>query len=84
MMHLLLINFKLLNIFLPFFSPKVAIEVGKEVTFAKVEMVLKGFAKERGPGIDGWTFEFFLEVFYLVGLDLLATIEQSQTEGHVS
>jgi hypothetical protein len=43
--------------------------------------VLKSFAKDKSPGLDGWTVEFFIHFFDLVGDDLLALVEDSRLRG---
>jgi hypothetical protein len=45
--------------------------------------VLKGFSKDKSPGPDGWTVEFFLHFFDLVGKDLLDAVEESRQCGEV-
>jgi len=35
------------------------------------------FKKEKSPGPDGWTSEFFIFFFDLLGEDLLAMVEES-------
>jgi hypothetical protein len=45
--------------------------------------VLKGFAKDKSPGPDGWTVEFFLHFFELVGQDLLDVVEETRLRGEV-
>jgi hypothetical protein len=36
--------------------------------------ILKVFAKEKSLGSDGWTMEFFLLIFDMVGNDLLEVV----------
>jgi len=40
------------------------------VTIEELKSVLFHFKKEKGPGPDGWTVEFFTSFFDLVGEDL--------------
>jgi hypothetical protein len=42
------------------------------------------FKKERSPGPDGWTTEFFTFFFDLVGSDLLQMVEDSRIKGKIS
>jgi hypothetical protein len=56
----------------------------RPVTSAEVLEVLKGFAKDKSPGPDGWTMEFFLFFFDLVGQDLLDVVEESRATGAVN
>jgi hypothetical protein len=55
----------------------------KVVTLEELLKVLKGFAKDKSPGPDGWTVEFFLFFFDLVGPDLLAMVEDTRLRGEV-
>jgi hypothetical protein len=43
----------------------------------------RGFAKEKSPGPNGWTVEFFLSFFELVGQDILDCVEDSRVRGKV-
>jgi hypothetical protein len=52
-------------------------------TLQEVWEVLKSFAKDKIPGPDGWTVEFFLHFFDLVGVDLLELVEDTRTRGKV-
>jgi hypothetical protein len=45
-------------------------------TREEVLEVLKIFSKEKSPGPNGWTVEFFLFFFELVGKDLLEAMEE--------
>jgi hypothetical protein len=45
--------------------------------------VLKEFAKDKSPGPYGWTVEFFLHFFELVGEELLEVVEDSRRRGEV-
>jgi hypothetical protein len=45
--------------------------------------VLKVFAKDKSLGPDGWTVEFFIHFFDLVGDDLLEVVEDSRNRGEV-
>jgi hypothetical protein len=41
----------------------------------ELKKILKAFASDKSPGLDGWTVEFFLYFFDLVGEDLLGMVE---------
>jgi hypothetical protein len=43
--------------------------------------ILKEFAKDKSPGPDGWTSEFFLSFFDLVGQDLVRLCGGFQGKG---
>lgn len=51
------------------------------VTMAELEVVLKWFKRDKGPGLDGWLIEFYLTFFELIGTDLLRIIEDYRMEG---
>jgi hypothetical protein len=56
----------------------------KPITMEEVLEVLKGFTKDKIPGPDRWTVEFFLHYYDLVAKDLLETIEESRLIGEVN
>ena len=45
--------------------------IGGPITLAEVEKTLKGFSKDKSPGPDGWTIEFYLHFFDLLSLELV-------------
>jgi hypothetical protein len=68
--------------------PKIVLEeevssLEQVVTLEELSDVLKGFAKDKSPGPDGWTVEFFLFFFDMVGPDLLAMVEDTRIRGEV-
>eukprot|EP00253_Pinus_taeda_P003055 PITA_03055 len=56
-------------------------ELIKEVTLEDLEATLKWFKKDKSHGPDGWTVEFYLEFFEILGLDLLKVVEDSRANG---
>jgi hypothetical protein len=56
----------------------------KPVSKEEVLEVLKGFAKDKSPGPDGWTVEFYLHFYDLVAKDLLDVVEESHLTGEVN
>lgn len=54
------------------------------ITLNEIKTVLEGFSLSKIPGPNGWTIEFFLSFFDLVGWDLLVVAEESRHKGHVS
>jgi hypothetical protein len=54
------------------------------VTKEEVFYVLKGMAKEKSPGPDGWTLEFYISYFDLVAHDSLEAIEEACQNGEVN
>jgi hypothetical protein len=55
----------------------------KPVTLTEIKDILLHFKKERIPGPDGWTSEFFIHFFDLVGEDLLQMVEDSRIRGKI-
>jgi hypothetical protein len=55
----------------------------EQCTLEELSEVLKGFSKDKSPGPDGWTVEFFLHFFDMVGPDLLAMVEDTRIRGEV-
>jgi hypothetical protein len=45
---------------------------------------LKSFSKDKSPGPNGWTVEFYLHFFDLVGPDLLELVEDTRLSGKVT
>jgi hypothetical protein len=46
--------------------------------------ILKGYKASKIPGLDGWTVEFFLDFFYLMGDKIVEMVEESIKKGRVS
>jgi hypothetical protein len=38
---------------------------------------------EKGPGLDGWTVEFFSHFFDILGEDLIEMVEESRLKGFI-
>jgi hypothetical protein len=55
----------------------------RPVTMEELKSVLFHFKKEKSPGPDGWTTEFFIYFFDLVGQDLLAMVEDTRRLGSI-
>jgi hypothetical protein len=53
-------------------------------TLQEVLLALKSFNTDRSPGPDGWTVEFYLHFFDLIGPDLLDFVEDSRQHGKVT
>jgi hypothetical protein len=53
-------------------------------SLAEVLKTLKGFKCSKSPGPDGWTVEFFLAFFDIVGNELLEVVEELRMLGKVS
>lgn len=59
-------------------------ELQKEVTLDELEATLKWFKKDKSPGPDGWTIEFYIAFFDILGHDLLNIVEASRRRGRIS
>jgi hypothetical protein len=46
--------------------------------------VLRGFTKDKSPGPDGWTVEFYLHLFDLLVGDLVEVVEEFRVAGSVN
>jgi hypothetical protein len=60
-----------------------ASDLFKPVSLPELKLILLHFNKERSPGPDGWTTEFFSHFFELVGPDLLLMVEDIRTKGKI-
>jgi hypothetical protein len=56
----------------------------RSVTKEEVLDVLKGFMKDKSPGPDGWTVEFYLHFYDLVAQDLVEAVEEARITGEVN
>jgi hypothetical protein len=54
------------------------------VTSAEILSTLKDFKASKSPGPDGWTVEFFLAFFDLLGDDIIGDGGRVQKKGRVS
>lgn len=70
------------NHFPRFVNEEDAEELTAPVTMDELEGTLKWFEKDKSPGPDGWSTEFFyLTFFELLGQDLLRVVEESRSSG---
>ena len=51
----------------------------REVTEEELKKVMGSFQKDKSPGPDGWTIDFFLDLFHILGKHLLQVIEDSRS-----
>ena len=68
------------------FFPRYIDEEGNDsimelVSKEEVEGILKAMQKDKSPGPDGWTVEFFQHFFETLGDDLLAVFKESRRTG---
>ena len=55
----------------------------EEVSEEELKCVLSSFQKDRSPGPDSWTIEFFLELYDLLGQDLLQVVNDTRISGRI-
>jgi len=55
----------------------------EEVTKVELQEVLYSFQKNKSPSLDGWTMEFFLGFYELIGKELLQVVEEDWMEVHI-
>lgn len=53
------------------------------VSLAELEGTLKWFKKYKSPGLDGWSIEFYLAFYELLGQDLLNVVEECRISGRM-
>jgi hypothetical protein len=82
--HNLLEKCSTASLFPQLVSAAEASDLYKPVTLPELKEILIHFKKERSPGPDGWTAEFFTFFFDLVGSDLLQMVEDSRIKGKIS
>jgi len=59
-------------------------DLTKEVTRAELEATIKWFKKDKSPGPDGWTIEFYITFFDILADDLLKIVELCRQSGRLS
>ena len=50
-------------------------ELFNPITKEELSLVLQNFKKDESPRPDGWLVEFYIELFDLLGMDLLHVVE---------
>ena len=50
------------------------ITIGRSVTKAEVKETLRLFVKDKSPGLDGWTVEFYSHFFDLLGQEITEAV----------
>lgn len=63
------------------FNEEDAEELFEPITTGELEGILKWFKKNKSPGLDGSTIEFYLSFYELLGPDLLKAVEETRTTG---
>eukprot|EP00253_Pinus_taeda_P003996 PITA_03996 len=64
-----------------FFNDDEAKALFAPVTSGELEGTLKWFKKDKSLGLDGWTIEFYLAFYDLLGQDLLKVVEECRLSG---
>jgi len=59
-------------------------DIYKLVSLKELKSVLTMFKKDKSPGSDGWTVEFFIHFFDLVSEELLEMVENARSNGHIA
>jgi hypothetical protein len=54
------------------------------IDLGELKNVITKFKIDKSPGPDGWTVEFFIHFFDLVGGDLLDMVEEARLNGNIS
>jgi hypothetical protein len=55
----------------------------EEVSEDELKEVLHNFQKDKIPGPNDWTIEFFLGFYDLIGKDILKLVEETRVRGHL-
>jgi hypothetical protein len=71
------------NLYPPMVTEAEAQSMDQPCKLEDLKKILKAFACDKSPSPDGWTVEFFLYFFDLVGADLLGMVEESRKTGDV-
>ena len=58
--------------------------LGGCVNSVEIEKILKICAKDKSPGPDGWTVEFFIQFWDMIGNEVVELVEESHLTGHIS
>jgi hypothetical protein len=54
-----------------------------QVTLEELKIVMNSFQKDKSPGPDGWTIEFFLGFFDVIGQGILSLVEETRLSGQM-
>jgi hypothetical protein len=71
------------NLFTQFVNEEESLSLYSPVTLKELKDVIFHCKKEKSPGPDGWTVEFFTFFFDLIGEDLLEMVEESRRLGKI-
>jgi len=71
------------GLFSSYISEEDSLSLDRPCSLSEILVALNYFSKDKIPGPDGWTVEFYLHFFDLVGLDILELVEDSRLKGKV-
>lgn len=71
------------QLFLRFVDQEEEDDLTKAVTLEELEATLKWFKKDKSPRPDGWSIEFYLAFFDIIGEDLLKVVEDTRIIGNI-
>lgn len=66
------------------FSVEDNVFIGRPVTLAEIEGILKKMAKDKSPRMDGWSVEFYLQFLDLLGDEMVRLVEEAHITGRIS
>lgn len=72
------------NIFPRFVTTDESNSLNYPCTLQEIHVALLSFNKDKSPGPDGWTVEFFIQFFDLVVSDLLELVEDSKLHDKIT
>jgi len=72
---------KIMRFYLTMLKDEETIKLFQPVSMEELKQVLFKFKKEKSPGLDGWTFEFFTYFFDIFGQDPLDMVEEMRRLG---
>ena len=53
------------------------------LTYEECKEILSSFSKGKSPGEDGFTAEFYIEFFHILGKDLVISLNQAYEKGEL-
>jgi hypothetical protein len=69
---------KVASLFPSMVTNEEALMLESPCTLEEMSSILKAFTKAKIPGPNGWTVEFFLHFFEMIGEDILGMVEESR------
>eukprot|EP00253_Pinus_taeda_P035371 PITA_35371 len=72
-----------IELFPSMFDDAINDSIFQPITEDELHGILKAFSKDKCPGPDGWTIEFFIHFFDIIKHDLIQMIEESRISGRI-